>query len=64
MSRWGIRYLVIALGDLRDKATDEDVEGFEKMVQDRLGPMFTITSLSERASDRLTITLLQERGAL
>lgn len=61
---YGIRYIVIALGDPKEPATDQDVEALNDMIAERLGPFLTTTPLSERVSNKVTLALLQERGVL
>lgn len=64
MSNYGIRYLVIALGDPNDKATDEDVAAIKAALQAGLGPLLKIVDLSDRVSDQLTVAILREKGVL
>jgi hypothetical protein len=61
MSRYGIRYVVVAIGTPDDHPTEEESESFREIV-DGMIP-FKATLLSERVSDRLTVELLRERGA-
>jgi len=58
----GIRYIVVAVGGPKDPATDEDVEVCKEMMETALP--FTVTALSERVSNKLTLALLQEQGAM
>jgi hypothetical protein len=55
----GIRYVVVAVGAPDDMATDEDVETVKGIMDDKLP--FTVTALSERVSNKLTLSLIQER---
>jgi len=57
----GIRYVVVALGGPKDPATDEDVETLVKMMELKLEPI-TVTGLSQRVSNKLTLALLQEES--
>lgn len=62
---YGIRYIVIAIGDLKDKATDEDCETLKELVESLTAPYpLTLTVLSESVSNKVTLALLQERGVL
>lgn len=61
MSNYGIRYVVIDVGSLDDKATEEDVDSILMMIDQH---PFQAKKLSDEVSDKLTIALLQEQGAL
>lgn len=50
------------LGAPDDNASDDDVETIREILS-KASP-FKVTVLSEHVSDRLTVALLQERGAL
>jgi hypothetical protein len=66
-NNYGIRYVVVAVGDLNDKAEEEDIEAMKWYLERGLDSMPTVpkfTILSERVSDKLTVSLLQEMGAL
>lgn len=61
---FNVRYLVIAIGGPdEDAVTEEEVDGFHEILSNRFAPI-TITKLSEKVSNKLTLALLQERDVL
>lgn len=63
---YGIRYIVIGIGSPEpesDRATEEDVQNLLTIINERVGH-FQARALSERASNKLTLALLQEEGVL
>lgn len=61
---YGIRYIVIAAGGPEEAATDEDMDALKEMLDRLTWGQVTTTILSERTSNKLTLSLLQERGVL
>jgi molybdopterin biosynthesis enzyme MoaB len=55
----GIRYVVVAVGGPGNPATDADVQAVKAVMEEKLP--FTVTVISERASNRLTFHLIQEQ---
>jgi len=62
-ANWGIRYVIVGVGTLKERATDVEAEWLHKVVSERINPL-EARMLSERVSNKLTIALLQEQGAL
>jgi hypothetical protein len=60
---WGIRYLVIAVGTPDMPCEEKDMDELLPLVQQMVRPL-TVTKLSESASNRLTVVLLNESGSL
>jgi hypothetical protein len=56
---WGTRYLVIAIGDPQMPCTESDLETLHEMVSHLVRPL-TVTKLSERTGNRLTVALISE----
>lgn len=60
MNRWGVRYVVVALGSPEDRASDADIEFLASLIE----TPFKKVILSDNVSDKLTIALFQEQGVL
>jgi hypothetical protein len=63
-NNYGIRYLIVGVGTLDDKAEQDDVDAIREFMESRLAPDLTIAELNDRLSDKLTVILLQESGAI
>lgn len=64
--RNSLRYIVVAIGDVDDPATEEDVADMLAILdQHPLVPLgLKFTPLSEQVSNKLTIALLEELRVL
>jgi hypothetical protein len=61
-TKWGTRYIVVAVGTHDVPCEEADARVALYIV--KASQPFTATLLSPETSDKLTVTLLQERGAL
>lgn len=60
--KWGIRYLIVALGDRDDPAEQADVDVTLEYMTAAIP--FKVTALSPRVCDQLTVALLRDMGAM
>ena len=60
----GIRYVVVAIGTPMEPADDEDCVAIKALLESSFPDMMVFTVLSERVSNKLTLALAQEMGAL
>jgi hypothetical protein len=62
VNRWGICYVLIAIGDVDNKCEPADLETVRSIAAERLP--FTVTAIDGDAADAVTVTLLRNAGAL